>query len=121
MSHVATNTHHNTQSALNSHAVIAALPLVGRVLISAIYILSGLSKLGAPAATIGYISSTGLPFASLGLAVAIVTEWNQFRALDLPRLKTLLKAPVLVDLRNIYRPDEVTRHGFVYSSVGRPN
>lgn len=73
MSHVTANTHH-TQNALNSHAVVAALPLVGRVLISAIYILSGLSKLGAPAATIGYITSAGLPFASLGLAVAIVTE-----------------------------------------------
>lgn len=73
MSHAVTNAHH-TQNSLNSHAVLAALPLVGRALISAIYILSGLSKLAAPAATIGYISSAGLPFASLGLAVAIVTE-----------------------------------------------
>lgn len=52
-------------------------------------------------------------------AVAIVTEWNHFRALDFTRLKTLMKSPVLIDLRNIYRPDEVTRHGFSYTSVGR--
>ncbi|WP_237155655.1 UDP-glucose dehydrogenase family protein, partial [Oryzibacter oryziterrae] len=52
-------------------------------------------------------------------AVAIVTEWNQFRALDFARLKGLVKAPVLVDLRNIYRRDEVEKHGFSYSSVGR--
>ncbi|MGQ3674135.1 UDP-glucose dehydrogenase family protein [Xanthobacter sp. TB0139] len=53
-------------------------------------------------------------------AVVIVTEWNQFRALDLARLKGLMGHPVLVDLRNIYRAEEVTRHGFVYESVGRP-
>ncbi len=48
--------------------------LVGRVLLSAIYLLSGLSKLAAPAATIGYISSAGLPFAPLGLAIAVAVE-----------------------------------------------
>ncbi len=52
-------------------------------------------------------------------AVVIVTEWNQFRALDFTRLKTVMKAPILIDLRNIYRPDEVARHGFSYTSVGR--
>jgi len=52
-------------------------------------------------------------------ALVIVTEWNQFRALDLPRLKSVMKAPVLVDLRNIYRRDEVEKHGFEYSCVGR--
>ncbi len=52
-------------------------------------------------------------------ALVIVTEWEQFRALDFARLKTTMKNPVLVDLRNIYRPEEVTRHGFVYESVGR--
>ncbi|MEM1048250.1 MAG: UDP-glucose/GDP-mannose dehydrogenase family protein [Pseudomonadota bacterium] len=52
-------------------------------------------------------------------ALVIVTEWNQFRALDLPRLKSVMKTPVLVDLRNIYRKDEVEKHGFEYSSVGR--
>src|SRR6201991_783849 len=50
-------------------------------------------------------------------ALVIVTEWNQFRALDFNRLKTMMKTPVLVDLRNIYRHDEVTRHGFAYTSI----
>ncbi|MGV1754253.1 UDP-glucose dehydrogenase family protein [Agrobacterium sp. CG674] len=53
-------------------------------------------------------------------ALVIVTEWNQFRALDFDRLKTIMNQPVLVDLRNIYRSDEVTKHGFTYSSIGRP-
>ena len=52
-------------------------------------------------------------------AVVIVTEWNQFRALDLDRLKSTMAAPVLVDLRNIYRPEEVTAHGFTYAGIGR--
>jgi UDPglucose 6-dehydrogenase len=52
-------------------------------------------------------------------AMVIVTEWDEFRALDLGRAKGLLKAPVLVDLRNIYRPETVKKLGFVYESVGR--
>ncbi|RDL52372.1 UDP-glucose 6-dehydrogenase [Ensifer sp. M14] len=52
--------------------------------------------------------------------LVIVTEWNEFRALDFRRLKAVMKEPVLVDLRNIYRPDEVAKHGFAYASVGRP-
>ncbi|OCO98184.1 MULTISPECIES: UDP-glucose 6-dehydrogenase [unclassified Ensifer] len=52
-------------------------------------------------------------------ALVIVTEWNEFRALDFRRLKTVMKTPILVDLRNIYRQDEVVKHGFAYSSVGR--
>ena len=50
----------------------------------------------------------------------IVTEWEQFRALDLDRLKTSMKSPVIVDLRNIYLPDEMAQRGFLYESVGRP-
>jgi UDPglucose 6-dehydrogenase len=53
-------------------------------------------------------------------ALVIVTEWEQFRALDFGRLKKVMERPVLVDLRNIYRPDEMARHGFVYEGVGRP-
>ena len=53
-------------------------------------------------------------------ALVIVTEWNEFRALDFRRLKAAMKTPVLVDLRNIYRQDEVAKHGFAYSSIGRP-
>jgi UDPglucose 6-dehydrogenase len=52
--------------------------------------------------------------------LVIVTEWEQFRALDFARLKTVMAQPVLVDLRNVYQPEEVVRHGFVYESVGRP-
>ncbi|MFS8038156.1 UDP-glucose dehydrogenase family protein [Xanthobacter sp. AM11] len=52
-------------------------------------------------------------------AVAIVTEWDQFRALDLARLREAMAEAVLVDLRNIYEPEEVTRHGFTYTSIGR--
>ncbi len=51
-------------------------------------------------------------------AVVILTEWNQFRALDFSRMKTLLKHPVLIDLRNIYPLEEVA--GFDYHSIGRP-
>ena len=52
-------------------------------------------------------------------AMVIVTEWNEFRALDLTRVKSLLASPVVVDLRNIYRPEDMARLGFVYRSVGR--
>ena len=51
--------------------------------------------------------------------VVILTEWNQFRALDFSRMKTTLKRPLLVDLRNIYTPREVADAGFEYHSVGR--
>ncbi|WP_210485571.1 UDP-glucose dehydrogenase family protein [Microvirga antarctica] len=53
-------------------------------------------------------------------ALVIVTEWDAFRALDLGRLHNALAHPVVVDLRNIYRPDEMRRRGFTYVSVGRP-
>ena len=52
-------------------------------------------------------------------AVAIVTEWNEFRALDLDRIKSLMKVPVMVDLRNIYNPKELAEAGFQYTCVGR--
>ena len=52
-------------------------------------------------------------------AVVILTEWDQFRALDLDRIKLLLKQPVMVDLRNVYRPDDMRARGFRYSSIGR--
>ena len=53
-------------------------------------------------------------------AVALVTEWDAFRALDLARVKTLMRQPVMVDLRNIYDPGELRGAGFAYHSVGRP-
>ncbi len=54
-------------------------------------------------------------------ALVIVTEWNAFRALDLGRIKAAMKAPVMIDLRNIYNPDEMAAAGFDYASVGRPH
>src|SRR6202051_1290356 len=52
-------------------------------------------------------------------ALVFVTEWTQFRALDLARLKREMTRPVIVDLRNIYRPEEMAEHGFIYEGVGR--
>ena len=69
---------------------------------------------------------TGVDFKDDPYAVAegadvlvIVTEWDQFRALDLDRIKLLMNAPVLVDLRNIYKPEDMAARGFTYASVGR--
>ena len=53
--------------------------------------------------------------------LAIVTEWNEFRALDLQRIKDLMNDAVMVDLRNIYNPDEMVAAGFDYHSIGRPS
>ena len=52
-------------------------------------------------------------------ALCIITEWAKFRALDFSKLKGVLKTPTLVDLRNIYNPDEVRANGFKYTSIGR--
>jgi UDPglucose 6-dehydrogenase len=62
------------------------------------------------------------PYACMeGADVAvIITEWDQFRALDLDRMKRVMRTPTLVDLRNIYDPAEMAARGFVYVSVGRP-
>ena len=54
-------------------------------------------------------------------ALVIVTEWDAFRALDLaPPASDLMAQPIVVDLRNIYRPEDMRRRGFTYVSVGRP-
>ncbi len=53
-------------------------------------------------------------------ALVLLTEWNEFRALDLERIKSLLNAPVVIDLRNIYDPTEMAEAGFSYTSLGRP-
>jgi UDPglucose 6-dehydrogenase len=59
--------------------------------------------------------------AAEGADVAVVmTEWNEFRALDLRSLKRQMRGNVLVDLRNVFRPDYVQQFGFTYSSIGRP-
>jgi UDPglucose 6-dehydrogenase len=52
--------------------------------------------------------------------LVIITEWNEFRALDLDRLKFLLKTPLMMDMRNVYKPAEMAAAGFTYHSLGRP-
>lgn len=52
-------------------------------------------------------------------AVVIVTEWNEFRALDFARVKGLLRTPTVIDLRNIYKPEDMSAEGFYYVSIGR--
>ncbi len=54
-------------------------------------------------------------------AVSLLTEWNQFRNLDIKRMKSVLKAPVMVDLRNVYSPADMAAAGFHYTCVGRPS
>ena len=53
-------------------------------------------------------------------ALVLITEWNEFRALDLDRVKALLRRPVVIDLRNIYKAEEMSAAGLVYHSIGRP-
>ncbi|MCA9476095.1 MAG: UDP-glucose/GDP-mannose dehydrogenase family protein, partial [Nitrospira sp.] len=52
-------------------------------------------------------------------AVVLVTEWNQFRNLDLDQIKSKAKAPIFIDLRNVYDPPRMQQQGFYYVSVGR--
>ena len=53
-------------------------------------------------------------------AMVLITEWDQFRALDLERLKSTLTSPIVVDLRNVYSPADMKARGFEYTSIGRP-
>ncbi len=53
-------------------------------------------------------------------ALVLITEWNEFRSLDLGRVRKSMKTPVLVDLRNVYSHEEVAKHGISYHSIGRP-
>jgi putative oxidoreductase len=74
MSTSANIAHSKTSEQNRSDVTLASVSLIGRVLLSAIYILSGFSKLAAPAMMVAYISSVGLPFPPLALAVAIIVE-----------------------------------------------
>jgi UDPglucose 6-dehydrogenase len=53
-------------------------------------------------------------------AMVIITEWDSFRALDFGRIKSAMKSNIVIDLRNIYSPDDMARYGFAYTSIGRP-
>ena len=52
-------------------------------------------------------------------ALVILTEWDQFRALELDRVQAVMRSPVVIDLRNIYTPSDMRELGFEYFSVGR--
>ena len=52
-------------------------------------------------------------------ALAIITEWNEFRRPDFPRMRTLMRSPVIFDGRNLFTPDQMKSHGFTYYSIGR--
>ncbi|MEL7491622.1 MAG: UDP-glucose/GDP-mannose dehydrogenase family protein [Pseudomonadota bacterium] len=52
--------------------------------------------------------------------IALVTEWDVFRALDIDRIKSLVNAPIMVDMRNVYNPEQMRASGFEYYSIGRP-
>ena len=54
-------------------------------------------------------------------ALLILTEWNEFKELDIKRIKSLLKSPIIIDGRNIYNPENLRNEGFTYTSVGRRN
>lgn len=62
-----------------------------------------------------YVCATGAD------AIVLVTEWVQYRAMDLDQLKTVMAQPVVVDLRNVYRAEDMAAHGFTYESIGRPS
>ena len=106
-------TSHSTSAAI---AVIQALTDAGAVVTG--YDPEGMDNARHVIDGIAYADS---PYAAAEGAdvLVIVTEWNEFRALNLPKLKSLMNTPVLVDLRNIYQAGEVTKHGFSYTSVGR--
>jgi UDP-N-acetyl-D-mannosaminuronate dehydrogenase len=85
-------------------------------------IASGVDQQQARPGGRGVLDPVHAPLAAVldGADVAvIVTEWDQFRALDLDRGKKALTAPVRVDLRDVYRPKEMRARGFRYSSIGR--
>jgi UDPglucose 6-dehydrogenase len=52
-------------------------------------------------------------------AMVLITEWDQFRALDFDRVKKMMKTPTVVDLRNVYHPADMVKRGFAYHSIGR--
>jgi UDPglucose 6-dehydrogenase len=80
---------------------------------------AGMQQASLELPTIEYCKN-GYECAANADAIVIVTEWEEFRALDLDRLKREMKHPVIVDLRNVYRQDELHERGFVYESIGRP-
>ena len=108
----------NTDDMRDSPAIAIAQTLSDAGVIIAAYDPEGMD---AAAPLMPDVTMMDSPYAAIegADAIAIVTEWDAFRALDLARVKELANAPVLVDLRNIYQPDVIRAAGFSYSSVGR--
>ena len=80
------------------------------------FALAGRSNLGAHRPVRGHDAYETAEGAD---ALVIATEWNEFRALKLERIRGLLKQPVIIDLRNVYDPQRMKSEGFTYFSVGR--
>jgi UDPglucose 6-dehydrogenase len=109
----------NTDDTRDSPAIplITALQDLGATVRA--YDPAGMEQAKPQLPSIGYCTSA-YAAAEGAHAIVIATEWEQFRALDLARLKNTMALPVIVDLRNIYRADEMKRAGFRYVAVGRP-
>ncbi|WP_066555656.1 UDP-glucose dehydrogenase family protein [Croceicoccus bisphenolivorans] len=108
----------NTDDMRDSPAIAIAQALDDAGVAIAAYDPEGMD-LAAP--MMPFVTMTGSPYEAIegADAVVIVTEWDAFRALDLDRVKTLAKAPVLIDLRNVYDPADMAQAGFAYTGVGR--
>jgi UDPglucose 6-dehydrogenase len=108
----------NTDDMRDSPAVAIAQALIdGGVKVTA-YDPEGM-ELAKP--MMPHVAMADSPYAAIegADAIALVTEWDAFRALDLERIKSIAGAPVMVDLRNVYDPVEMRAAGFTYVSVGR--
>ncbi len=109
----------NTDDMRDSPAIAIALALADAGIEVAAYDPEGMELAAPMMPDVTMCQSTYEAIAGTD-AIVIVTEWDAFRALDFTRIKQIAKAPVLVDLRNVYNPAEVRAQGFAYSSVGRP-
>ncbi len=108
----------NTDDMRDSPAIVVAQTLTDAGVEVAAYDPEGM-ELARP--LMPHVTMCDSPYSAIegADAVAIVTEWDEFRALDLARVRELANEAVLVDLRNIYRPEDVREAGFAYTSVGR--
>ncbi len=109
----------NTDDMRDSPSIAVAQTLMDAGVAVAAYDPEGME---AAAPMLPGVEMCDSPYAAITGAdvVVIVTEWDAFRALDLRRVKELANAPVMVDLRNVYKPEDMRNAGFAYTSVGRP-
>jgi UDPglucose 6-dehydrogenase len=108
----------NTDDMRDSPAIAVARTLMDAGVLVAAYDPEGMEQ-ARP--LLPGVTMCDSPYAAIEGAdvVVIVTEWDAFRALDLTRVKELANAPVMVDLRNVYKPEDMRAAGFTYLSVGR--